>query len=266
MSYRITVLMGVYNCAPTLCEALDSLVAQSYQGFKVIMCDDGSTDATAEIALRYAALFPGQFIFIRNERNMGLNYTLNHCLEYADTEYVARMDGDDISLPERFEKEIDFLDFHPDYALVSTSIIYFDGYEDFGHSGGGYAPTKYDLAKGCPFAHPTCMLRTEVLRSLGGYSDETGLWRVEDYHLWFKLYASGNRGYILPDMLLRFRDDRNATKRRTWRNRKNEAYVRLVGCRMLRLPLWMRIYCLRPLIVGLLPLWLYNILHKRRLK
>lgn len=266
MDIRISVIMGVYNCAPTLAEALDSLLAQTYQGFKVIMCDDGSTDNTREVAQSYVERYPGQFILIRNERNMGLNYTLNHCLKYADTEYVARMDGDDISLPERFEKEMDFLDSNLDYALVSTAIIYFDGQQDFGHSGGGYSPTRYDLAKNCPFAHPTCMMRTEVIKSLGGYSDEPKLWREEDYHLWFKLYASGKKGYILPDMLLRFRDDRNATKRRTWLNRRNEAYVRWIGCRMLRLPLWMRIYSLRPLIVGMLPLWLYNILHKRRLR
>ena len=69
-----------------------------------------------DIAKEFADKYPGKFILIRNDKNMKLAATLNHCLEYADTEYVARMDGDDISLPTRFEKEINFLDNHPEYA------------------------------------------------------------------------------------------------------------------------------------------------------
>ena len=129
--YRISVIMGIYNCAPTLAESLNSLLAQTYQGFKVIMCDDGSKDNTLDIAKEFADKYPGKFILIRNDKNMKLAATLNHCLEYADTEYVARMDGDDISLPTRFEKEINFLDNHPEYALVSCPMIHFDEEGDF---------------------------------------------------------------------------------------------------------------------------------------
>ena len=92
--YRISVLMGIYNCAPTLQEALDSLYVQTYQGFKIILCDDGSKDDTLKIAEENAKKHEN-VIVIKNEHNMGLNYTLNHCLEYADTEFCARMDGDD---------------------------------------------------------------------------------------------------------------------------------------------------------------------------
>lgn len=70
---RISVIMGIYNCAPTLAEALDSLLAQTYQGFKVIMCDDGSKDNTFELAQTYVDRFPDKFILIRNDKNMGLN-------------------------------------------------------------------------------------------------------------------------------------------------------------------------------------------------
>ena len=112
MEYRISVLMGIYNCAPTLQEALNSLYDQTYQGFKIILCDDGSHDDTLKIAEENARLHEN-VIVIKNDRNMGLNYTLNHCLEYADTEYIARMDGDDISLPTRFEKELVILPTNP---------------------------------------------------------------------------------------------------------------------------------------------------------
>ena len=112
MKPRISVLMGIYNCATTLPEAIDSLYAQTYKDFKLILCDDGSTDNTYEVAKKYADKYDN-IVLLRNEKNMKLAYTLNHCLEYADTEYVARMDGDDISIPERFEKQIKFLDTHP---------------------------------------------------------------------------------------------------------------------------------------------------------
>lgn len=104
---RITVIMGIYNCADTLVEALKSLESQTYKNFKVVLCDDGSKDDTLQVALRWAEEHPN-YLVIQNEHNIKLAATLNHCLGYVDTEYVARMDGDDISLPTRFEKEIAF--------------------------------------------------------------------------------------------------------------------------------------------------------------
>ena len=122
---RISVIIGIYNCAPTLVEALDSLYAQTYQDFKVILCEDGSSDNTYEVAAQYAALHDN-IILIRNEKNMGLNHTLNRCLELADTEYVARMDGDDIAEPFWLEKEVALLDANPEIGICSG------GFERFG--------------------------------------------------------------------------------------------------------------------------------------
>lgn len=102
---RISVIMGIYNCADTLLEALESLEAQTYKRFKVILCDDGSKDNTLEIVKKWAETHLN-YVVIQNEYNMKLAATLNHCLDYADTEYVARMDGDDLSIPFRFEKDI----------------------------------------------------------------------------------------------------------------------------------------------------------------
>ena len=261
---RISVIMGIYNCAPTLAEALDSLLAQTCQDFKVIMCDDGSCDNTVEVAQEYVDRYPGKFFLIRNEHNMGLNYTLNHCLEYADTEYVARMDGDDISLPERFEKELGFLDTHPDIAIVSTPMIYFDEQGDFRRGGGGDRyPSADDFVHGTPFCHAPCMVRREAYEAVGGYSVDKHLLRVEDYHLWFKMYARGYRGYILPEPLYKMRDDRNAVARRTWRNRLNEVHVRRIGYRMLHIPFYKRIFAIRPILVGLMPRFIYNYYHRK---
>ena len=263
MEYRISVLMGIYNCAPTLKEALDSLLAQTYQGFKVIMCDDGSKDNTYEVAKSYADKYEN-FILIKNEKNMGLNYTLNHCLEYADTEYIARMDGDDLCMPDRFETELRFLEEHPEYAIVSSPMEYFDEKGTFmtGKGRGEIKPEHF--RNGSPICHAPCLVRKEAYDKVGGYSVSPKLLRVEDYNLWFKMYAAGYKAFMLDKPYYRMRDDRNAKNRRKWSGRKNEYYVMSTGFKMLGLPWYYQLYALRPLIIGLLPGWLYDFLHKRK--
>lgn len=214
MMARISVIMGIFNCAPTLPEALDSLLAQTYQDFKVIMCDDGSKDNTYEVAQSYVDRYPDKFVLIKNEKNIKLAATLNHCLEYVDTELVARMDGDDLSLPERFEKEIEFLDNHPEYAFVSTPMIYFDEEGVFMSGKGNGEPTKESFRYGSPFSHAPCMVRAEAYRAVGGYTDTERTLRMEDYYLWYKFYRAGYRGFMLPEPLYMMRDDRNAKRRR----------------------------------------------------
>jgi glycosyltransferase EpsE len=264
--YRISVIMGIYNCAPTLADALDSLLEQTYQSFKVIMCDDGSIDNTLEVAQQYVDQHTGKFILIKNKRNMGLNYTLNHCLEYADTEYTARMDGDDLSLPHRFEQEIKFLDEHPEYAIVSGPMIHFDENGDFRISKGYGEVRKEDFINGSPFCHAACMVRTTAYNAVNGYSVDNKLLRVEDYHLWIKMYAAGYRGYNLTEPIYKMRDDRNAIARRTLSNRINEFRVRNFAVSELHLPTYKRIYSLRPLALAILPNFVYKYLHKKNTK
>ena len=260
---KISVIMGIYNCESTLQEALDSLYTQTFKDFKIIMCEDGSTDNTYSVAESYAANHDN-IILLRNEINMGLNYTLNRCLELVDTEYCARMDGDDISLPHRFEKEIEFLENNPEYSIVSTPMIYFDENEDYRLGGVVEYPDKDDFVKGSPICHAPCMVRTKALKSVCGYSEGPLLKRVEDYHLWFKMYAAGYKAYNLQEPHYKMRDDRNAYSRRTWTNRRNEMYVKYIGFRMIGVPWYKWIYILRPLVIFLLPSFIYNYLHRSR--
>lgn len=259
---RISILMGIYNCASTLVEALDSLYAQTYKDFKIILCDDGSTDDTYQVARAYA-VGHDNIVLIQNDRNRGLNYTLNHCLEYADTEYVARMDGDDISLPERFEKEIRFLDEHPEYAVVSAPIIYFDEHGDFRWGKGRGEVKVADFVHGTPLCHAPCMGRTEVFKAVGGYSVDDKLLRVEDYHLWFKIFAAGYKLYMLNECLYKMRDNRDAVARRNWMTRRNDAYVRHIGYNMIGLPWYYQIYMIVPILKYFTPLWVYRLLHRK---
>lgn len=258
--------MGIYNCEKTLDEAIESILSQTYTNWFMIMCDDCSTDKSYEIADKYCKKYPDKFLLLKNDSNKGLNYTLNKCLSYVETEYVARMDADDISLPTRFEKEIHFLEQNSSYKIVGTQMIYFDENGDWGRTSGCEIPKKEDIVKCTPFCHATCMLKSDAYRQVGGYSVDKKLLRVEDYHLWIKMYEKGFKGYNLQEILYKMRDDRAATKRRTYQNRINEAYVKKLAIKFLNLPKWNYVYVIKPLIIGLLPISLYEFLHKRRLK
>lgn len=259
MQSRITVIMGIFNCENTLPEALDSLYAQTYKAFNIILCDDGSTDNTYEIAKSHSEKFDN-ILLIKNEKNKGLSFSLNHCLKYANTEFIARMDGDDVSLPTRFEKEINFLDTHPEISIISTSIVYFDENGDYKYGKVIEYPQVKDFLKGSPFCHAPCMVRKKAYTAVSGYSDD--IIRDQDYHLWFKMYSLGFRGYNLKEALYKMRDDRNATMRRKFKYRVTEMHIRLKGFKMLGLPFYYQIYAFKPIFIGLLPKFIYSLLHR----
>ena len=261
-NYRISVLMGIYNCADTLQQALDSLYAQTFQDFKIILCDDGSKDDTLKIALENARLHPN-VVVLQNERNMGLNFTLNRCLEQADTEYCARMDGDDLCHPTRFTKQIQFLDSHPQYAVVSTPMIYFDEQGEFRRGTARGEVTKYDFVHGTPICHAPSMYRTEVIKSVGGYTVDPRLLRVEDYHLWFKVFAAGHKLFSINEPLYMMRDDRNAKARRNWLARRNECHVKHIGYKMIGLPWYYQIFTIVPILKHFAPNFIYSYFHKK---
>ena len=170
---KISIIMGIYNCAETLPEAIDSVLTQTFSDWQLILCDDGSKDNTYGIAKEYQGRFPEKILLLQNEQNMGLNHTLNRCLQVASGEYVARMDGDDISLPTRLEKEAAFLDAHPEYAIVSTPMIFFDEHGDWGRSYAIEEPTKRDFIKHSPVhCHAPCMIRREAYLAVGGYTED----------------------------------------------------------------------------------------------
>ena len=260
---KVSVIMGIYNNEKTLSVAIESILAKSFTDWKLIMCDDGSIDDTYAIAKVYKEKYPDKIVLIKNDSNMGLNYTLNHCLRYADSQYVARMDGDDISLPERFEKQLSFLNSHPEYAIVSSPMIYFDENGDFRTGVGNGEPNVNSIVKGTPFCHAPCMVRAEAYKAVGGYSVSKKRLRVEDWDLWVRMYEKGYKGYNLSEPLYKMRDDRNAYSRRKFKFRLNESRVIASAVKKLNLSWRNYIWILRPILAGLAPKFIYNIVHRR---
>lgn len=265
----ISIIMGIYNCATTLAEAIDSIIAQTYDNWELIMCDDGSADNTYEVALEYKNKYPDKIVLLKNEKNMGLNYTLNKCLESAKGEYVARMDGDDISLPTRFEKEIDFLIKNPQFAVVSAPMIMFDEKGEWGRTSVIERPEINDFCTHTPFfSHAACIMKKSVFDEVGGYTVDPKFLRVEDCNLWFKVYAQGYKGANLTEPLYMMRDDRNATHRRSIKARINGCYVVYDGFKMLHMPWYKYFYVVKNAVIELakclIPVGVYEYIHKKR--
>lgn len=265
---KVSIIMGIYNCSTTLSEAIDSILEQTFSDWQLILCDDGSKDNTYAVAKTYQERFPEKINLLQNQRNMGLNYTLNRCLQASTGEYVARMDGDDVSLPTRLAKEVAFLDTHLEYAIVSTPMIFFDESGEWGRSYAIEKPTKSDFIKHSPVhCHAPCMIRREAYRAVGGYTEDKRMLRFEDVNLWYKLYAKGYTGYNLGEPLYKMRDDHEAANRRSLKSRMNGVYVTYVGFKLFRFPFYMYGYVvidfLKHLVKGIVPEWLYMKYHKK---
>ncbi len=262
-SPKISVLMGIYNCENTLEDAIQSILAQSYSNVELILCDDGSTDRTYEIAQTYATKHPS-IILLRNDTNKGLAYALNNCLRYASGNLIARQDGDDFSSAERFQQQVDCFLKHPTIAIVSTATTQFDENGEWGQIFLPRKPKKEDFIKQSPFCHGSSMMTRSSLESVGGYNTEQTTFRSEDYDLWFRMYAAGFLGRNIQQPLYFVREDRNALKRRKYRYRLIEARIRYKGYKLLKLPWASYLYVLRPIVVGIVPKRTYTSFRKRK--
>jgi glycosyltransferase EpsE len=233
------------------------------------MCDDGSHDNTFDIAQKYVTAHPNKFILLKNEENVGLNKTLNKCLSVAKGNYIARMDGDDISLPQRFEKELSVLESHPEFALVGTAMIRFDSDGDWSTTNVIEFPTKKDFIKHSPFFnHATVMIRKDVMLDVEGYSEDKRTLRFEDCNLWHKIYSKNYKGMNIKEPLYKMRDDKNAYIRRSLKSRINVAYIDYTGYKMNHMPLYAYLHIIpnfiKNVLLSIIPEKIYMYSHRNK--
>lgn len=235
-SPRVSIIMGVFNAEETLAEAIDSILAQSFDDWEIVLCDDGSRDDSLEICHRYARAHPDRFVVLKNAENIKLAATLNRCLVVARGSLIARMDADDISVPQRLERQVALLDSNPGVDLVGTSMRRFD------ENGPGDIvlaprdPDRTTLRRAKPFNHATIVARREVYEELGGYDESRRAERCEDYDLWFRFFAHGFTGVNIVEPLYLVREDSSAFRRRTPVGRLNEFRTAVAGFRLLGYP------------------------------
>lgn len=263
MNKKISILMGIYNCAGTLIQAVSAIQNQTYPNWELILCDDGSSDNTFEIAQSLASEEP-RIVLLRNSKNLGLNQTLNNCLSVATGEYIARMDGDDDCAPDRLEKQLCLLESHPEFQITSCPMRLFDENGEWGQTTVPQYPTPEDVVSGTPISHAAVMIRKSCIDAVGGYTVDKKMLRVEDVNLWIKLYAAGYRCYNIQAPLYMMRNDQNALNRRKYRYRINSTYVRLQGCKLLNLGIKYKLEAFRPMINGLVPAKIRHFIRKRQ--
>lgn len=201
---RISVAMSVYNNAPFLAQAIESILAQTFEDFEFLIVDDGSRDGSGAIIDAYAA--KDSRIRAIHQSNQGLVASLNRLLAEARAPLIARMDGDDISLPDRFERQVIFLDAHPDHGVVGTCT---DDIDEQGRIRRNidFHPLDHDsfvaaLSGGPLLCHPSVMMRRDLVLAAGGYRKAFA--HCEDYDLWLRL-ADRTKICSLPDRLLHYR-------------------------------------------------------------
>ncbi len=183
----VSVVMPVYNAESYLSEAIESILAQSYTDFEFIIVDDCSTDCSWEIAHNYAVK-DRRIILMKNKCNSGIAITLNTGIKAAKGTYIARMDADDVAVPHRFQRQIEFLAKHPEVGVVGTAVYLIDEKgkvvgERYYHEQD--SDIRRHLFRFSPFAHPTVMMVKEVVIKAGLYNPS--LVPVEDYDLWFRI-------------------------------------------------------------------------------
>ena len=262
MNELISIIMGAYNCEETIDDAVQSILNQTYDNWEFIICDDGSTDSTFEILKKYAKK-DSRIKLLKNSKNCGLPKTLNICLDNASGKFIARMDGDDVSLPNRFEKEVEVLR-KGKFAIVSTWMNLTRGKgEIWGILKNKEFPKKGDLIISSPISHPASMFTRDCILDVKGYRNLKKTVRVEDVDLWIRLYQKGYRAYNIQEPLYNMWNDEKKKKRRKYKYRINSTLVRLEGCRRLKLPFKYYLYAFKPMILGLIPSKIRFLLRKR---
>jgi glycosyltransferase involved in cell wall biosynthesis len=201
----ISVVLPVYNGERYLEKAIQSVLDQSFTDFELIIINDGSTDKTEFIILS----FPDpRIVYLKNQQNSGLIYSLNRGIEMAQGKYIARMDADDICLPDRLEKQKMFLDIHPGIAMTASLAVLIDeaGREKEIREEDKKTILPLQIRRKMPYenciAHPTVMMRSELFKELLYKPYQKN---IEDYDCWLRLLNCGYAIQKTDEPLLLYR-------------------------------------------------------------
>ncbi|MGH7213711.1 MAG: glycosyltransferase [Tepidisphaeraceae bacterium] len=202
---RVSVLLGAYNASAYLREAVKSLLAQTFRDFELLAIDDGSTDDTLAILNEYART--DDRVRVITHPNAGLVKVLNEGLAVARGELVARMDADDVCLPHRFERQVAYLEQHPECVLVGSRVLLIDPQGRPICDMDSIRLTHDDidaalLSGGWPIVHPSVIMRKRAVLDAGGYVQ--GYFPIEDHHLFLRLAEVGKLAN-LDEILLKYR-------------------------------------------------------------
>lgn len=201
MTPIVSILMPVYRTASYLCEAVDSVLSQTFTNFELIVLDDCSPDNADEIVDTYD---DPRIVRYNGEKNVGLSNVLNVGLDMARGKYIARMDSDDISLPNRLQVQVDYLERHPEIDLVSVGMQLFGTNEDVWIREQDPEKVKINALFHSPVLHASSMWRKDSFEK-HGLRFRQDMVPAEDYDLWTRALLKGLRLINLPEVLYKYR-------------------------------------------------------------
>lgn len=218
----VSVIMAEYNTnIDDLRAAIKSILDQTFSDFEFIIVDDGGKNDLQKIVSEFN---DSRIRIVDNRVNKGLVYSLNNAIKHAKTEYLVRMDTDDIALPNRLQQLLSFIKNYPEYDVVGSRAIEFTKNTEHGILAKSGEKSKYAIMQGDTMVHPSVIMRKEAIVQVGGYPD---YYRSEDLALWCELLLNGCRFYVLDDILLKYRVNPQDYKKRSLKNRRGEIQVRL---------------------------------------
>lgn len=254
---QVAVVMPIYNCEnySELQDSVQSVINQTFKDWNLYICNDGSQDngRTASYLKKIQTL-DSRIKIIEYSQNMGAGYARNKILTLVKEKYVIFQDSDDISIKTRFQKLVNFIENHSEYSFVGSAAAVFDDEGIWGKYEVKRQPKKKDFLWNMPFAHPTLLIKTKILKKMGGYRIAPETKRAEDYDLLFRLYGAGYKGYNLQEKLYMYKIINDPQKKyRSMKDRWGEAVVRYKGYKLLKMRLQGIPYIVKPLIIGLIP-------------
>lgn len=265
----ISVIMGIYNCRDfkMLEKSIESIRNQSFTDWEFIICNDGSSDNTLSELEKYPKK-DSRIKVISYEQNMGLAYALNECIKYATGKYIARQDDDDISLKNRFEKQVEFLENNPKYSFVGTTARVFDSNGIWGRLSVEEKPGKKSFYWNSPFIHPTTLFRREAIEEVGGYKVTKITRRCEDYDMFMSLYSMGHIGYNIQEVLYHYQfinGNEGNGKDHPFKYRIDEMRIRWTGFKKMNvLSIFSLPYVVKPIIISLIPQFVFKKIIRKR--
>lgn len=258
---KISVVMSIFNQERFLREAVESILSQSFDNFECLISDDCSTDKSLKIIKDFK---DKRIKVFQNEKRQGLAKSLNFLISKARGKYIARMDGDDISLSNRLKEQVEFLDKHPRVVLVGSWAKIINKQEKT--IGEFKYPIKYkEIRKAIlsynSFIHPSVMFRKDILKKIGGYDES--LVYSQDYDLFLRLVIK-YRCINIPKFLLKFRWQTDFKKQRMqhWL----ALQIRLKAIKEYGYQRWEIIKLIKPLLFYLIPVFVKKIYWQKKFR
>lgn len=204
---EITVLLPAYNASETISEAIESILCQSFENFEFLIINDGSSDNTLDIIQSYAQ--KDSRIRVINQKNMGLIATLNKGLISSSAKFIARMDADDISLPNRLELQFTLIKENPKISVCGSSIEIIETGEKYINESDPNKIKAFAIF-GSPLTHPSVLMNKQDVLSVGGYSPDA--LHAEDYDLWDRMILHGFLLSNIKEVCLKYRLNLNKSR------------------------------------------------------